>query len=112
MCVSIHACMHGYSCACITVHAYMHMGVCHMQASRYTYVCVCVHVHVIFLAGFHCIVPYIIEEEVEDESKDKIEEEFGDLDQLLRFERLKEQSRKVESEVDEVLASKCIVFGR
>ena len=46
--------------------------------------------------------PYIIEEEVEDESKDKIEEEFGDLDQLLRFERLKEQSRKVETEVDEV----------
>lgn len=54
---------------------------------------------------------------IEEENKDEIEEkedEFGDLDQLLRIERLKEQKRKkdetLEPEVDEIQVSRlCII---
>ena len=56
-----------------------------------------------------CTVYYI-----EEKNKDEIEEEdeFGDLDQLLRIERLKEQKRKkneiLEPEVDETQVSRLI----
>ena len=51
---------------------------------------------------------YYIEEKNKDEVEEK-EDEFGDLDQLLRIERLKEQKRKkdeiLEPEVDETQVS-------
>ena len=52
---------------------------------------------------------YFIEEKGKEEDEVK-EEEFGDLDRLLRIERLKEQERKdegdtLESEVDEAQVS-------
>ena len=57
-----------------------------------------------------CVV-YCIEEKNKDEIEEK-EDEFGDLDQLLRIERLKEQKRKkdetLEPEVDEAQVSRLI----
>ena len=74
--------------------------------------CVNVHMHVctcVCVLTCACVVfwvPLYVEKKVED----KIEEEFGDLDQLLRFERSKEKNRKLESEVNEVEISKCVIF--
>ena len=54
---------------------------------------------------------YCIEEKNKDEIEEK-EDEFGDLDQLLRIERLKEQKRKkdetLEPEVDGAQVSRLI----
>ena len=43
----------------------------------------------------------VTEKESEDEAEEEEEEEIGDLDQLLRIERLKEQKRKDEEETIE-----------
>lgn len=54
---------------------------------------------------------YLTEEANNDKIEEKEEEEIGDLDQLLRIERLKEQKRKdepepLEAEVDEAQVTK------
>jgi len=50
-----------------------------------------------------------------DEAKEVEDDEFGDLDQLLRIERLREQKRKdeeaFEPEVDETQVENCLCCG-
>ena len=63
----------------------------------------------------HCTAYYIEKKKKKKEEVEEKEDEFGDLDQLLRIERLKEQKRKdetetLEPEVDETQVSE--LYGK